>query len=82
MFTGSPYIERHHVFGGSRKKASEQRGFIAPLRRDLHPNGVSFVPTPDSVKIDSYLKERCQTYYEEHYGSRDEFRREFGKSYL
>lgn len=85
MFTGSHYVERHHVFGGTngkRKQASEHRGFIAPLRPDLHPNGVSYRSTPDNDKIDGYLKRRCQEYYETHYGSRDDFRREFGRSYL
>lgn len=82
MFTDSPYVERHHVFGGGRRSTSECRGFVAPLRPDLHPNGASYRSTPDNDKIDGYLKRRCQEYYEAHYGSRDDFRREFGRSYL
>ena len=32
--------------------------------------------------FDLALKTKAQTYYEEHYGTREDFRREFGKSYL
>ena len=81
-FTGSPCIERHHIFGGPNKEASERRGFTIPLRPDLHPNGVQFKATPENKKIDRMLKRMSQEYYEKHYGSREEFRREFGKSYL
>ena len=31
-FTGSPYVERHHIFGKYNKEKSEARGFIIPLR--------------------------------------------------
>lgn len=80
FFTGSPVVERHHIFGGSRKARSEARGFVIPLRPDLHPNGVMF--DRGNKDIDSRLKQMAQTYYEEHYGSRAEFIKEFGISYL
>ena len=80
FFTGYPGVERHHIFGSSRKEASEKRGFVIPLRPDLHPNGVMF--DRRNKDIDSRLKQMAQTYYEEHYGSRAEFIKEFGKSYL
>lgn len=80
MFTDCTRVERHHVFGGSRKKACEKYGFIAPLRPDLHPNGV--FAGQASKLVDIELKQRCQRYYEENYGTREEFRIEFGKSYL
>lgn len=83
-FTGSPYVERHHIFEGRQgyKKKSEARGFIVPLRYDLHPNGAGFQAAPENGQIDSKLKCMAQEYYESHYGSREEFRWEFGKSYL
>ena len=83
MFTGSNVVERHHVFyrmGGGMKERCEKYGFIAPLRPDLHPNGVF---AGQSAKlVDTRLKEMCQRYYEEHYGTREEFMEEFGKNYL
>jgi len=79
-FTGAAPVERHHIFGGSNRKRSEKYGFVVPLRPDLHPNGV--FAGPDAKEIDTKLKTMAQEYYEEHYGTREDFRREFGKSYL
>lgn len=80
MFTGTAPVERHHVFGGSNRKKSEKYHFVAPLRPDLHPNGV--FAGEHAKEVDLYLKQQAQTYYEEHIGSREDFIKEFGKSYL
>lgn len=80
MFTGAVPVERHHVYGGSNRKNSEKYGFIAPLRPDLHPNGVF---AGQSAKlVDMELKQRCQRYFEAHCGAREEFISIFGRSYL
>ena len=50
-FTGTSPVERHHIFGGSSKAASEKYGFVIPLRPDLHPNGVH--AGPHSKEIDT-----------------------------
>lgn len=63
IFTGSPEVERHHVFGGYNRKRSEIYGFIAPLRYDLHPNGARVNPKYKDV-VDTCLKQKCQEYYE------------------
>jgi len=83
-FTGSPYVERHHIFESRQgyKKKSERRGFVIPLRYDLHPNGANVVHTPENDQIDGILKRMAQEYYESHYGTREDFICEFGKSYL
>ena len=83
MYTGSPIKEIHHVYsqmGGGMKAICEKYGFIAPLRPDLHPNGVHV--GEHGKAVDKDLKERCQKYYEEHYGTREDFIREIGRSYL
>ena len=83
MFTGSYQVERHHIFynmGGGMKEKCEKYGFIAPLRPDLHPNGV--FAGKDAKKVDLRLKTMAQEYYEANYGTREDFRREFGISYL
>lgn len=80
MFTGSNQIERHHVYGAYNRKRSEKYGFVAPLRPDLHPNGVH--AGPQSKEVDVKLKMMCQEYYENHYGTREQFIKEFGKSYI
>ena len=83
-FTGASAVERHHIFESRQgfKQKSEARGFVIPLRPDLHPNGARFIRSEENLQIDRKLKQMAQTYYEEHYGSRDDFRQEFGKSYL
>lgn len=80
-FTGSAPVERHHIFGGCRRKASERYGFVVPLRPDLHPNGVQADRTM-AKEIDTRLKQMAQGYFEEHHGTREDFREIFGKSYL
>ena len=80
IYTKSHDIERHHVFGGANKKRSEKYGFTAPLRRDLHPNGV--FAGQGAKLVDTELKQRCQRHYEKNIGTREEFIKEFGKSYL
>lgn len=79
-FTGDSHVERHHIFGGTYKGASEKKGFMIPLRPDMHPNGVFF--DKRFGDIDLKLKQMAQTYYELHYGTRQEFIAEFGKSRL
>lgn len=80
IYTGSYIVERHHIFGGANRKLSEKYGFVAPLRPDYHPNGVHF--NPKNGDIDTQLKQAAQRYYEENIGTREDFRREFGKSWL
>jgi hypothetical protein len=79
-FTGYTRVEHHHIFGASNRKNSEKYGFVVPLRPDLHPNGVH--AGKDAHLIDIRLKQMAQEYFEEHYGTRDDFIRIFGKSWL
>lgn len=80
-FTGASPVERHHIFGGNpNRKHSEEYGFVIPLRPDLHPNGVH--AGQEAKLIDTKLKTMAQKYFESHYGTREDFRRIFGKSYL
>lgn len=79
-FTGYAPVERHHIFGGASRENSERRGFIVPLRIDLHPNGASVGSI--GGEVDRVLKEMAQRYYEDNYGSREDFIQEFGKSVL
>lgn len=80
IYTGSPYVERHHIFGGYNRSRSEEYGFVVPLRQDLHPNGVH--ASQSGKLLDLKLKQMAQTYYEENIGTREEFIKEFNKSYL
>ena len=77
MYTGQYGVERHHIFSHSRneKEHCENYGFIAPLRPDLHPNGVH--RGKEAGKIDKDLRKRCKEYYLKHYGTEEQFREEF-----
>ena len=53
-FTGSPYVERHHIFESRKgfKKKSERRGFAIPLRPDLHLSLIHISPLPGRSRND------------------------------
>lgn len=78
FFTGSHVCEVHHIFPGSRRAASERRGFTVPLAPEIHRE---VHDRPNHGK-DLLLKQLAQRYYESHIGSRKDFIREFMRSYL
>lgn len=80
IITGDSNVAIHHVFNGPNRKLSEKYGFVVPLRPDWH-NMMPYSVHMDQ-KFDESLKRKAQSYYESHYGSREDFRKEFGKSYL
>lgn len=70
-------IHIHHIFGAANKKNSEKYGFIIPLRADWHnmaDYGIHF-----DKELDLKYKRRCQTYFVEHYGTKEDFIQVFGK---
>lgn len=73
----------HHVFPGTcRRKICEKYGFVVPLHPALHQWAPDSVHNKPNQGLDLKLKQDCQRYYEEHYGTREEFIKVFGKSYL
>lgn len=80
-FCQSPYVEDHHIFfGKGKKKHAEKRGLKVWLC-NAHHTGGGDCPHRNR-KVDLLLKCMAQQHYEEHIGTREEFRLEFGKSYL
>lgn len=83
VITGrTDHVERHHIFGGMQgyRKKSEKYGFVIPLHESIHVNGAKC--TADDWKaLDQQLKRACQKYYIEHYGTRADWYREFGRYY-
>ena len=71
-------IERHHVFSGPYRKASERHGMTVDLCHFCHnePGGVHF-----NKDKNRQLKREFQRRFEATH-SRAEFRRIFGKSYI
>lgn len=80
--TGLPNCHRHHIFGASNRKKSEKRGFVIPIAPHLHEFKEGSIHANPNEGLDLKWKQKAQEYYEEHYGTREDFRREFGKSYL
>lgn len=75
----SMWIEKHHVFGGSNRKASESYGMVADLCHWCHnepPNGVHF-----NRENDLRLKREYQALFEEKHGHK-RFMDVFGRNYL
>lgn len=74
-------LEEHHIFFGSNRKKSEKRGLKVWLcGESCHRNGK--IAPHKNRKTDLMLKRHAQEVYENTYGSREDFRAEFGKSYL
>ena len=72
---GSGNIHVHHIFGGANKELSEKYHFLLPLRVDWHDMadyGIHF-----NRALDLKYKMLCQEYYLEHYGTKEDFIREF-----
>ena len=69
-------VHVHHIFGASNKANSEKYHFLIPLRADWHDMadyGVHF-----NKELDLKFKRKCQEYWLENYGSKEEFIKIFG----
>lgn len=89
MITGiTTEIERHHIFSrGKYKKGkwdikdrSEDFGFIAPLHKSLHPNGVH-CSHDNWNELDHYLRRKCQEHFIENIGTREDWLAIYGRFY-
>lgn len=73
-------LHDHHIFfGTANRKVSEKYGLKVWLCQEHHTggSGIHF-----NKGLDEGLKKLAQQKFEELYGSREEFREEFGKSVL
>lgn len=73
-YTGQ--LDRHHVFTGIRRKASEEWGCWCWLRHDVHMEAHQRRP-----EILNQLRQECQERFEELHGHQ-KFMEVFGKNYL
>ena len=73
----APVIDEHHIFGGSSRKASDKRGLVVHLCRECHRD----LHDHEGAAM-KYLHKKGQMAYEEKIGSRQEFIKEFIRSYL
>lgn len=78
---GDP-LERHHIFAGSNRKKSEKYGLVVLLCGErCHRNGKNAAhKSKDTMQtLHEYGQRKAM---EENGWSVDDFRREFGKSYI
>lgn len=72
-------LNDHHIFcSKSDRPVSERYGLKVWLCYHHHSQVHAF----PNDGLDKNLKQMAQTYYEQNYGDRDKFRKEFRKSYL
>lgn len=64
------------------EKKSEEYGFVIPLAPHLHEFTPESVHGNPNSGLDLELKQMAQRYFEEHYGTREEFIQVFGKNRL
>lgn len=76
-----PHPHVHHIFfGTANRKMSERYGYVVPLcgyHHNMSNEGVHF-----NKKRDRIFKEMAQLHFEWAYGTREEFIKIFGRSYL
>lgn len=80
VMCGSPYVQNHHIFGGTaNRKISDRMGYIIPLCPEHHTGrtGIHF-----NHGYDLYWKQTAQLHFEAHKGTRREFIEAYGKSWL
>lgn len=72
-------VDRHHVFGGSDRKASEEEGLTVYLCKNHHVDGPAAVH--NNRENDLIIKRYAQAVYEQNH-TREEFQKRFRMSYL
>ena len=69
-------MHKHHIFGASRRDASERHGLFVHLCVGCH----TYVHGKHGAELMQYLHEVGQTVYEQQIGSREQFIEEFIRS--
>jgi hypothetical protein len=80
--TGTPQCHRHHIFPGVNRKKCEIYGFVIPIAYYLHEFQEGSIHNNPNEGLDLKWKQKAQMYYEEHHGSRENFIKLFGRSWL
>lgn len=73
-------LDRHHIFRGSRRNASEKHGLWVYLAHDVHMKLHDHTPPYETLEND--LKAVAQKAFEDNGGTREDFMRIFGANYL
>lgn len=83
FFCGEPaQCEHHLVFGTGLKKLAEQDGLKVPSCNRCHNMGENLVRVHENPMAETLSKMLGQAIYEKQIGTREEFRKRYGISYL
>ncbi len=74
---GKPKDEIHELIFGKNRQNSMKYGFTLPLCWECHK-----MKAHKDRKFIERMQDNCQEYFESHYGSRDEFIKIFGQSFI
>ena len=87
MISGTPNVERHHIFGGSNRTKSDEDGLWVPLTR-AHHTGKMSVHMNLEMKVLMHIIGQLAwelnhvSTKPERLEAREAFRERYGKSYL
>ena len=77
---GRPREHIHHVvFGTSNRKISDEYEYVIPLCYEHHLGKTGI---HDNRDMNVYWKRKAQEHFEAHHGTREDFIKVFGKSWL
>ena len=74
---GKPKDEIHELIFGKNRQNSMKYGFTLPLCWECHK-----MKAHKDREFIERMQDNCQEYFESHYGSRDEFIKIFGQSFI
>lgn len=75
------YASTHECFGGSRRNLSRLYGLMVRLCWDHH-QGDEGAHGKDGLAFRMWLERKGQTMFEDKHGTREDFKRIFGRNYL
>lgn len=82
-FCGAPAEAEHHlIFGTSNRKLAEADGLKVPICNNCHNFGDKMSRIHDNPMAEKMSKMLGQAFYEAHIGSREQFMKRYGRSYL
>lgn len=83
FFCGKPAECEHHLlFGKGIRELAEEDGIKVPICNNCHNTGRNTECVHENIMAEKLSKKLGQAIYEAKIGTREEFRKRYGKSYL
>ncbi len=82
IFCGKSTEAEHHLLFGNKRALAEKDGLKVPICNNCHNTGPVLSRIHDNPMAEILSKMLGQAIYEAKIGTREDFRRRYGKSYL